>query len=220
MIQCVLAEQPTLRVAHLCDVFGISRAWYYERLLAPELTEAEMALRDAIERIVLAFPGYGYRRVKAELHRQGHRVNHERVLRIMRQESLLGQLKRHFVVTTDSRRAHPTYPNLLAKTTLTAPNQAFVADIAYIRLMRQSVYLAAILVAYSHYCVSWHLSTTIDTQLTLQALEMALARRPVAPGWDPSLRPRCALRRHGLHTATFTTPRPISACSSSMSATL
>lgn len=129
MIQHALAEPPTLRVAHLCDVFGVSRAWYYERLSAPELTEAEMALRDAIERIVLAFPGYGYRRVTAELHRQGHHVNHKRVLRIMRHASLLCHLKRHFVVTTDSRHAHATYPNLLAKTTLTAPNQAFVAEV-------------------------------------------------------------------------------------------
>ena len=183
MIQQVLAEQPTLRVAHLCDVFGVNRAWYYGRLSEPELTEAEIALRDAIERIVLAFPGYGYRRVTAELHRQGHRVNHKRVLRVMREEALLCQLKRHFVATTDSRHAHATYPNLLAETTLTAPNQAFVADITYIRLVRQFVYLAAILDAYSRYCVGWHLSTSIDTQLTLQALEMALARRPVAPGW-------------------------------------
>ncbi|MFN8498386.1 MAG: IS3 family transposase [Anaerolineae bacterium] len=92
-------------------------------------------------------------------------------------------LKRHFVVTTNSQHAHPTYPNLLAEATLTGLNQAFVADITYIRLPQQFVYLAAILDAYSRYCVGWHLSTTIDTQLTLHALEMALARRLVAPGW-------------------------------------
>lgn len=183
MIRQVLAERPSLRVEQLCDVYGVNRAWYYERLTTPEQTEADVALRDAIERIVLAFPGYGYRRVTAELHRQGHLVNHKRVLRIMREESLLCHLQRHFVVTTDSRHGLATYPNLLAETKLTAPNQAFVADITYIHLPRQFVYLAAILDAYSRYCVGWHLSATIDTQLTLQALEMALARRPVAAGW-------------------------------------
>ena len=183
MIRHVLAEQPALHVEHLCDVFGVNRAWYYERLTTPEPTEADIALRDAIERIVLAFPGYGYRRVTAELHRQGYVVNHKRVLRLMRQEALLCQLKRHFVVTTDSQHGLPTYPNLLAAAKLTALNQAFVADITYIHLSRQFVYLAAILDAYSRYCVGWHLSATIDTQLTLQALEMALAHRSVAPGW-------------------------------------
>ncbi len=183
MIHQVLAEQPMLHVEQLCDVYGVSRAWYYERLSAPEPTEADIAVRDTIERIVLAFPGYGYRRVTAELHRQGYLVNHKRVLRLMREESLLCQLKRHFVVTTDSRHGLATYPNLLAEATLSAPNQAFVADITYIRLPRQFVYLAAILDAYSRSCVGWQLSVTIDTQLTLRALEMALARRSVAPGW-------------------------------------
>jgi putative transposase len=183
MIRQVLAEQPALHVEPLCDVFGVNRAWYYERLSASEPTETDIALRDAIERIVLAFPGYGYRRVTAELHRQGQFVNHKCVLRIMREEALLCHLKRHFVVTTNAKHGLATYPNLLAEAKLTAPNQAFVADITYIHLPRQFVYLAAILDAYSRYCVGWHLSATIDTQLTLQALEMALARRPVAPGW-------------------------------------
>ena len=72
-----------------------------------------MALRDAIEQIVLAFPGYGYRRVTHALQREGWAVNHKRVLRVMREESLLCQLKRRFVVTTDSQHTHATYPNLL-----------------------------------------------------------------------------------------------------------
>lgn len=183
MIRTLRAEQPTLAVAPLCEAFGVNRAWYYARLAAPAQTAADIALRDAIERIVLSCPGYGYRRVTAELHRRGYCVNHKRVLRIMHAEALLCQLKRHFVVTTCSQHGLTTYPNLLAAAPLTGPNQAFVADITYIRLPQQFVYLAAILDAYSRYCVGWHLSATIDTQLTLQALEMALARRSVAAGW-------------------------------------
>lgn len=141
----------------------------------------EVALRDAIEWIVLQFPGYGYRRVTQSLKRDGWAVNHKRVLRVMREEALLCQLKRRFVPTTDSTHAYRRYPNLLKAALLDAPNQAWVADITYIRLPTTFVYLAAILDAYSRYCVGWHLSRWIDTNLTLAALEQAVAgRRPAA----------------------------------------
>lgn len=141
-----------------------------------------MALRDAIERIILELPGYGYRRVTHALHREGWAVNHKRVLRIMHQESLLCHLKRQFVVTTDSVHGYTTYPNLLAEWDVTAPDQAWVADITYVRLPTAFVYLACVLDAYSRRCVGWKLSRHIDTQLTLTALEMALAQRRPAPG--------------------------------------
>lgn len=100
----------------------------------------------------------------------------------MRQDSLLCQLKRHFLVTTDSAHGLPTYPNLLAQMTLSAPNQAWVADITYVRLPTNFVYLACVLDAYSRRCVGWKLSRQIDTQLTLDALEMALTQRRPASG--------------------------------------
>ena len=100
----------------------------------PDLHERDVALRDAVERIVRAFPGYGYRRVTKALAREGWVVNHKRVLRVMRQESLLCQLRRHFVVTTDSAHALRTYPNLTAGFAPTGPDQPWVADITYVRL--------------------------------------------------------------------------------------
>src|SRR5689334_801554 len=100
----------------------------------------------------------------------------------MRQESLLCQLKRRFQVTTDSAHGLPTYPNLLAETALSAPNQAWVADITYVRLPTTFVYLACVLDAYSRRCVGWKLSRQIDTHLTLAALEMALTQRCPAAG--------------------------------------
>lgn len=103
--------------------------WFYERPHTPTQAERDLALRDAIERIVLEFPGYGYRRVTAELHRQQWEVNHKRVLRIMRAEALLCQLERNWVTTTDSRHGLRTYPNLLAGLILTGPNQAWVGEI-------------------------------------------------------------------------------------------
>src|ERR1044071_9360558 len=96
-------EFPSLSLRQLCELLDGSRSWLYERPHAPSQAERDVALRDAIERIVLEFPGYGYRRVTAELHRQNWEVNHKRVLRIMRAESLLCQLQRSWVTTTDSR---------------------------------------------------------------------------------------------------------------------
>ena len=163
----------------------MGRTWYYTCPTAEERAArdvANVALRDAIERIILELPGYGYRRVTHALRREGWVVNHKRVLRIMRQESLLCQLKRQFVVTTDSAHGHPTYPNRLAACVLTAPDQAWVADITYVRLPTTFVYLACVLDAFSRRCVGWKLSRQIDTRLTLDALEMALTQRHPAPG--------------------------------------
>ena len=141
-----------------------------------------MVLRDAIEQIVLEFPGYGYRRVTAALRREGWRVNHKRVLRIMRHESLLCQLKRRFTPTTDSAHSFRRYPNLIEDIELEGPDEGWVADITYVRLPSTFCYLAAILDAYSRKCVGWHLSRWIDTRLTLSALQMALDSRQPAPG--------------------------------------
>ncbi len=119
MIAVARAAHPELSTRRLCALLGISRAWYYaqqgEDLAA--LAEATR-LRDAIERLVLDFPGYGYCRVTKALQRDGWAVNHKRILRVMRRESLLCQLKRRFVATTDSRHDGRTYPNLLGGTAI------------------------------------------------------------------------------------------------------
>jgi transposase InsO family protein len=164
-------------VRRLCTLLGVNRSWYYQRQKCQEPTEAEIALRDAIEHIVLEMDGYGYRRVTRQLQREGWTVNHKRVLRIMREESLLCQLRKRFVVTTDSQHRWGVYPNLLKARTLTRPNEAWCADITYIRLPTCFCYLAALMDVFSRYLVGWHLSKDIDTRLTLAALEMALCRR-------------------------------------------
>jgi len=161
---------------------GVSRSWYYEHPSAEQKARKDVVLRDAIERIVLEFPGYGYRRVTAALRREGWRVNHKRVLRIMRQESLLCQLKRRFALTTDSAHSFRRYPNLIEDIEFEGPDECWVADITYVRLPSTFCYLAAILDAYSRKCVGWHLSRWIDTRLTLSALQMALDSRQAAPG--------------------------------------
>jgi transposase InsO family protein len=163
----------------------VNRGWYYAKqhvLVEPSKLAQEVALRDAIENIILNFSGYGYRRVTHALQREGWKVNHKHVLRIMREESLLCHIKRHFVPTTDSRHHFPIYPNLVNGPTPDAPDVIWVADLTYIRLRSEFVYLATILDAYSRRCIGWNLSTRIDTNLALGALEEALATREVKPG--------------------------------------
>jgi putative transposase len=182
MIAALQAAFPDLSVRRLCPLLGISRSGIYAaRDRGVDDAEA-VALRDAIEGIVLEFAGYGYRRVTHELRRQGWTVNHKRVLRVMREESLLCQVKRHFVSTTDSRHGFAHYPNLLAGKELSGPDQAWVADITYIRLPTSFCYLAAILDAWSRRVVGWELSARIDTDLTLAALERAIRERGPASG--------------------------------------
>ena len=168
-------------VRQLCALLGVSRSWYYAAQAAT-VAEQDVALRAAIEELVLAFPGYGYRRVTKALQREGWTVNHKRVLRIMRAEALLCHLKRRWVPTTDSGHDLTTYPNLLRQTTVSGLDQVWVADITYIRLPRGFAYLAAILDAFSRRVIGWALSRWIDTALALQALDHAVASRAVAPG--------------------------------------
>ena len=151
-------------VRQMCQSLQVNRAWWYERRKRPEQSEEEIALRDAIEQIVLEYPGYGYRRVTHALAREGWHVNHKRVLRIMQEESLLCQVKRHFFVTTDSRHAYGRYPNLAKDVQVVAPNQLWVADITYIRLRRCFVSLATLLESSSRTCVGWALSHWLDAQ--------------------------------------------------------
>ncbi|MGH2461013.1 MAG: IS3 family transposase [Chloroflexota bacterium] len=183
MIAQARQDHPELAISELCRMLGVGRSWLYERPRIPTQAERDLDWRDAIERIVLEFPGYGYRRVTKALGRDGWDVNHKRVSRVMRQESLRCQLERHFVVTTDSSHGHAVYPNLLAGQELTRLNQAWQADLTYVRLPMAFVYLAAILDAFSRRVIGWALARTIDPRLTLAALEIALARRAPAPGF-------------------------------------
>jgi putative transposase len=182
MIAAAHTAYPDLSIRSLCEATGTSRSWWYAHPAATAIAERDTTLRDSIERIVLEFPGYGYRRVTKALERDGTVINHKRVLRVMREESLLCQLERRFVRTTDSAHAWRTYPNLVAGLLPDGPDQVWVADITYIRLPTTFAYLACVLDAWSRRCIGWTLSRTIDTTLTLSALERALAVRHPAPG--------------------------------------
>ena len=139
-------------------------------------------MRDAIQKIALKMPAYGYRRVTAELRRQGGTVNHKRVLRIMREDNLLCLRRRKFVVTTDSKHKLPVYPNLAKDLKVTGLNQLWVADLTYIRLQFEFVFLAVILDAFSRKVIGWALERTLEATLTIGALKMAIRCGRVEPG--------------------------------------
>jgi putative transposase len=168
-------------VTALCAMTGLNRAGFYRSRLPRQGIPGEMELRDEMQKIALASPSYGYRRVTAELQRRNFDVNHKRVLRLMREDNLLCVRRRAFVLTTDSRHALPVYPNLARDIEPTGVNQLWVADITYIRLREEFVYLSVVLDVYSRRVIGWALGKTLAGELTLSALRMALAsRRPSA----------------------------------------
>ena len=177
-----LSNDLQLPMTSIFEVLALSRATHYRHLTSPLSTDPDLALRDHIQRIALDWPQYGYRRITAELHRQGGEANHKRVLRLMREDNLLCLRKRRFISTTDANHSLAVYPNLVPDLALSSINQLWVADITYIRLLREFVYLAVILDAYSRRCIGWALQPYLEAELALEALRMALASRRVEPG--------------------------------------
>jgi putative transposase len=172
-----------ISLQRLCALAKVSRAGFYRWRHAPPAEDGDIDLRDEIQRIALEWPCYGWRRVTAELRRRSWVVNHKRVRRIMREDNLLCLRRRKFVVTTtDSNHHQPVYPNLAGKLVLTGINQLWVADITYIRLETEFVYLAVVLDAYSRRVIGWELERTLEDDLSLAALRMALRSRTPAPG--------------------------------------
>jgi len=160
---------------------GLARSSYYyqPRGALPAKLQTDADLRDRIEELALRFPRYGYRRMTAQLRREGRPVNHKRVLRVMRASDLLVKCRRKWVSTTDSRHGLRVYPNLYAQAPPTGINQVWVADLTYVRLRWEFVYLAVILDAFSRRVVGWALSHSLEADLTLAALRAALTdRRP------------------------------------------
>jgi putative transposase len=172
-----------MSIEGMCGVVQVSRASYYRFLTTPQAGDADMDLRDAIQRIALEFPSYGRPRITAELHRRGWQVGHEKAYRIMREDNLLCIRRRKFVIlTTNSNHHRPIYPNRARDLVLTNINQLWVADITYIRLEVEFVYLAVVLDAFSRRVIGWALDRTLEDDLAIAALQMALRRRSPAPG--------------------------------------
>jgi transposase InsO family protein len=174
-----------ITIRRMCELLNISRDAYYSWNTSgkiPTVDFDDASVLRAIKEIVLEFSGYGYRRVTAELGRRNLQVNHKKVLSIMRENNLTMKKKRKRFSTTNSNHILPIYPNLTKDLIPSHINQLWVADITYIRLYYEFAYLAAILDSFSRKVVGWSLKESLDHELTLSALRMALVRRDIAPG--------------------------------------
>jgi len=175
--------QGSLSVERMCQLARVSRAGFYRSLQEQVPLEESMEVRSAIEQVALEHRRrYGYRRVTAELRRRGMLVNHKRVARVMREDDLLAVQPKRFVTTTDSNHRLEVYLNLARRMMLTGTDQLWVADITYIRLQAEFVYLALILDAFSRKIVGWKLERTLASRLATEALQVAIETRKPPPG--------------------------------------
>jgi putative transposase len=186
LVTQVASEAPTgaRAIKGLSAAVGVSLATFYRYCQsAPPVSPAgECAVRQAIKEIALEMPSYGHRPMTAELQRRGLYAGRDRVLRYMREDHLLCRPRRPFIATTDSRHALKVFPNLARDLLVTDVDQLWVGDITYIRLPREFVYLAVLLDAFSRRVIGWALERHLMTELTISALQMALAARGVRPG--------------------------------------
>jgi putative transposase len=160
----------------------VSRSGYYRFIRSADEIGEDMDLRDAIQKLSMEWPAYGYRRITAQLRRDDWEVNHKRVLRIMREDNLLCLRRRSFVRTTDSNHKLPLYPNLARGLDINGLSQLWVADITYIRLLHEFVYLAIILDAFSRRVIGWALNRTLEAELAVEALRRAISLGRIQPG--------------------------------------
>ena len=175
--------QGSLSVERMCQVAVVSRAGYYRSMQEHSPVEEEMLVRSTMQQIVVEHRRrYGYRRVWKELRDRGMVVNYKRVLRLMREDNLLAVQRKQFVVTTDSNHRLEIAVNLARRMKLTGVNQLWVADITYIQVWREFVFLAVVLDAFSRKVVGWELSRSLSSGLALRALEKAMAERQPPPG--------------------------------------
>jgi len=174
--------QGELTVERMCVLAGLNRAGYYRHWKASAPRQEETAVHDAVQRVALANRRYGYRRIAAQLRRDGLVANHKRVLRLIRRDNLLCLRKRPFVpVTTDSRHAWRVVPNLARGLVPSGLDQLWVADITYVRLAEEFAFLAVLLDAFSRRVIGWALDMHLRASLATTALKMAIEARRPAP---------------------------------------
>ena len=171
-----------MNIERMCKLTDVSRAGFYRHFMEKQPSEAEMLLRDAIQKAALAHRSYGYRRITALVQNEGLQVGVKLVRRIMKEDNLLAVAKRKFVVTTDSDHEFRVYHNVARNLELTDINQLWVADLTYIRLLKEFVYLAVVLDAYSRKAIGWALGRNLDSELAIRALDQAMAARHPQPG--------------------------------------
>lgn len=207
-----------LSIESMCRLARVSRAGFYRHWKQRQPRTEETELRARLQQIVLAHRrNYGYRRVTRELHHQGWAVNHKRVARLMAEDNLLCLRKRRFVATTDSSHDLRVYLNLASRMELSGINQLWVADLTYIRLAEEFLYLALVLDAFSRLVVGWALDQQLDAGVAVAALRQAIDLRQPPPGLvhhsDRGVQYAChayveLLREHGIQPSMSRAANP------------
>jgi transposase InsO family protein len=180
-IQHYLSTDESISLSRASQLLNVNRSSNYQRVTQhsqhPSNSAQDLALQDNIHRIAVEYPQYRYRRITNELQRQGVLVNHKKILRIMKEDDLIYAKKMFKPVTTDSDHGFSVYPNLIKDLEITQLNQDWASDITCIQLPKEFVYLSVILDTFNRRCIGWSLSCSIDTQLTLNVLDMTLQNR-------------------------------------------
>lgn len=172
-----MIETSHIPVIHACKALEVSRPAFYQWTQRELSADNDDKVLAVIQDIAAEFPRYGYRRILHALRRKNIVVNHKKIRRLMKANNLLVRRKKSKPITTQSNHGLQKYPNLVQNLVLTESNQAWVADITYIWLQREFVYLAVIMDLHSRVCIGWALSRNPNAQLTLDALDMAIERR-------------------------------------------
>ena len=171
----------SVSVNRAAELLEVSRSGFYkwfQRSIRPDSgPNLEIQIREEIQNIVIEFPGYGYRRVTIELQNRDYSVKEKIVRKFMKEDNLLCVKRRFRLQTTDSNHGEKIYPNLARDLKVTGINHLWVADITYIQLSKEFVFLAVIIDVFSRRCIGWELSRNIDTDLTLNALRNAFRTR-------------------------------------------
>jgi putative transposase len=170
MVMKLAREYP---VSLVCRTLGCPRSSYYYQAKGRD----DQVLKEALKQVAGTWPTYGYRRLTAQLRREGWPVNGKHIRRLMGELGLQGKVYRKKRRTTNSDHPFPRYPNLVQELEVVRPDQVWVADITYVRLQREFVYLAVIMDLFTRCIRGWHLGRSLSQELTLVALEQALAKR-------------------------------------------
>ena len=175
--------QGNLSIERMCQLGQVSCAGYYRNPHGLVPAEQCMTVRSAVQEIALEHRRrYGYRRVTAELRRRGMMVNHNQVARMMRTDNLLEIQNREAPLATDQCDELEIYLNLARRVKVFGPNQLWIADMTYVRLKAEFVYLAVVLDAFSRKVVGWSVDRTLQSKLPINALQKAIANRQPPPG--------------------------------------
>jgi putative transposase len=166
----MLKDEYSMRL--LCTTLGVHRCNLYHE---PRLDE-DQPIKDALRELAGAWPTYGYRRLTVMLQREGLQVNAKRVRRLMHELGICGEAPQRTPRTTYSSHSYPRFPNLVEGLEVTRPDQVWVADITYIRLRKEFIYLSVIMDVFTRCIRGWHLGRSLEQELTLTSLRRALER--------------------------------------------